>query len=122
MQISMTGRHIEVTPALRDYVESRLERLERYFDVMDAQVTLTSEKYRQRAEMQLRDSAGMFFAAEETDDIYTAIDQAIERLESQAKKRHGKIIEAHHGRRASEAKMNFLSAETPEADNRFGPY
>ena len=122
MQVTMTGRHIDITDTLRDHILSRLERLTRYFDLSEVQVTVSAEKYRQRAEMQLRDSAGTFYAAEETDDIYTAIDLAVDRLESQAKKQHGKIIEAHHGRRAQAAKMNFLSAEKPEAENRFNPY
>lgn len=122
MNVSITGRHIEVSPALREYVAERIERLSRFFDLMDVQVTLSVEKYRQRAELQLRESAGLFFAEEETDDIYSAIDLAVDRLESQAKKQHDKIIEAHHGRRAQTAKINFLSAEAPEQDNSYSEY
>lgn len=122
MHVSITGRHMDVTPALREYIGEKIERLERYFDLVDVQVTLSAEKYRQRAEVQLRESAGLFFAEEETDDIYSAIDLAVDRLESQAKKQHDKIIEAHHGRRAQTAKQNFLSTEAQERDNSFGEY
>jgi len=123
MQFSLTGRHLDITPSLRQYLEERLDRLDRSFEPADVQVTLSTEKYRQRAEIQLRDSVGSFFAAEETDDIYTAIDQVVDRLENQIRRVHDKIIESHHGRRAQNAKMTFLSNEAqPDTENRFGPY
>jgi putative sigma-54 modulation protein len=122
MQISITGRHVDITPSLREYLEERLERLRRYFEPTDVQVTLSAEKYRHRAEMQLRDSVGTFFAEEETGDMYSSIDQVVDRLEHQVRKVHDKIIESHHGRRAQSAKMTFLSTEAQENDQRFGPY
>jgi ribosome hibernation promoting factor len=122
MPISITGRHVDITPAMREYLEERLDRLQRAFEPLDIQVTLSVEKYRHRAEMQMRDNSGSFFAAEETDDIYTSIDQVVDRLENQVRKLRDKIIESHHGRRAQNAKQSFLSTEAQESDNRFGPY
>ena len=51
MNVSVTGHHIDVTPALRDYASSKLSKLERHFDhVTEIHVVLSVEKMRQRAE------------------------------------------------------------------------
>ena len=52
MNLNLSGHHLEVTPALRTYVQSKLERVKRHFDhVIDAHVILTVEKLRQKAEV-----------------------------------------------------------------------
>jgi putative sigma-54 modulation protein len=122
MHVSITGRHLDVTPALREHVEARLEKLRRFIDPEDVQVTLSAEKYRQRAELQLRDSAGSYHAAEETGDLFTSIDQGFDRIESQVKRLHARIVDEHHGRRAQHAKQSFLSGEPGSDENQFGPY
>jgi putative sigma-54 modulation protein len=123
MHIAITGRHLEITPDVREFIEARVEKLTRFVDAVELQVTITAEKSRHRAEMQLRDSAGSYYAAEEGHhDLYGCLDQALERLEAQAKKYREKLIESHHGRRAQEAKLNFLSAEQEEPEQNFGPY
>ncbi len=63
MQLNLTGHHIEITPALRDYVDNKLERLMRHFDqVTTAHCVLTVEKLRHKAEATINVSGGRIFA------------------------------------------------------------
>ncbi len=98
MQINISGRHIEVTPALRDYVHNRVERLERHFDgITNVQVTLTVEKQRQSAEAVLHITGGEVHANAEHEDMYAAIDQLSDRLDRQLLKHKEKLVDRLHG-------------------------
>ena len=67
MQLSVTGHHVEVTPALRSYLEKKLERIGRHFDqVIDVHCVLTVEKLRQKAEATLHVSGNAIHAAATT--------------------------------------------------------
>lgn len=98
MQINISGRHLEVTPALRDYVHTRVERLERHFDgITNVQVTLTVEKQRQSAEAILHITGGEVHANAEHEDMYAAIDQLSDRLDRQLLKHKEKLVARSHG-------------------------
>jgi putative sigma-54 modulation protein len=63
MQINLTGHHVDLTQALRDYVNDKFERLERHFDnVIDVHVILTVEKLQQKAEATMQVSGNNLFA------------------------------------------------------------
>ena len=105
MQVNLTGHHIEVTPALRDYLNSKLTRLERHFDhVTDIHCILTVEKLRHKAEARVNVSGGSLFADAIEDDMYAAIDGLIDKLDRQIKKYKEKLTD-HHARHAG--KRNF---------------
>ncbi len=97
MQLNLTGHHIDVTPALRSYVTSKMERLERHFDhVTNMHVVLTVEKLRQKAEATLHVSGGgNLFADAVHEDMYAAIDSLTDKLDRQIKK-HKEKIKDHH--------------------------
>jgi len=68
MQINLDGHHVELTAALRDYVESKLERIERHFDhVTSVHVVLTVERLMHKAEGSIHVSGGRLFADAEHD-------------------------------------------------------
>ena len=96
MQINLSGHHIEITQALRNYVESKMERLERHSDhVTNIHVVLSVEKLRQKAEATLHVSGANLFAEAEHEDMYAAIDALTDKLDRQIKK-HKEKLKNHH--------------------------
>src|SRR2546421_3574420 len=88
MQLHVTGHHVEVTPALRGYVEKKLERIGRHFDqVIDVHCVLTVEKLRQKAEATLHVSGNAIHADATEEDMYAAIDLLADKLDRCIKKR-----------------------------------
>lgn len=84
MQINLTGHHIDITDALRSYVDSKFERLARHFDhVINAHVILSVEKLAQKAEATLHINGGKIFADSVDEDMYAAIDTLIDKLDRQ---------------------------------------
>ncbi|MFK8047751.1 MAG: ribosome-associated translation inhibitor RaiA [Halioglobus sp.] len=84
MQLNVSGHHVEVTNPLRDYVETKFERLQRHFDqITNTEVTLIVEKMVQKAEASLHLSGADIFAAAESDDMYAAIDALADKLDRQ---------------------------------------
>lgn len=105
MQVNLTGHHVDITPSLRDYVDSKLERLERHFDhVYDVHVILTVEKLRHKAEATVHVNGNDLFADAVEDDMYAAIDGLIDKLDRQVKK-HKEKIQDHHPREARKLSM-----------------
>ncbi len=98
MQINISGHHVDVTPALRDYVISKFDRLNRHFDqINNGQVVLTVEKLRQRADATVHVSGGEFAASAESQDMYAAIDLLADKLDRQLIKHKEKVKDKHQG-------------------------
>jgi len=114
MNIYITGRHIDVTNAQRELIESKLEKLERLMDgITDVHVTLSVEKYRQRAEIQVHSRGNTYMTAtEESEDLYASIQQAIEKVQAQARKHSAKRIGKRRrgARRENAGIFNVLAA------------
>lgn len=92
MQLNVTGRHVDVTQPLRNYVETKFERLERHFDhVTNVHVILSVEKVRQKAEATIHISGGNLYADAENGDMYAAIDALTDKLDRQIKKHKEKL-------------------------------
>jgi len=84
MNLSVSGHHLDVTPAIRTYVHSKLERVMRHFDhVIDAHVILTVDKQRQKAEVTLHVSGKDLHCECEDADLYAAIDLLADKLDRQ---------------------------------------
>ena len=87
MNLTISGHHLEVTPALRSYVITKLERVVRHFDqVVDVKVLLSVEKQRekarrQRAECNLRVKGNDLFVESMHADLYAAVDELVDRLD-----------------------------------------
>ena len=96
MQLNLTGHHVDITPALRDYVNNKLERLERHFDhVTNVHVILSVEKQRQKAEATIHVTGNNIFANAEDQDMYAAIDALIDKLDRQVRKHKEKVTDHH---------------------------
>ena len=101
MNLKISGHHLELTPALREYVQNKLERIKRHFDnVIDVSVTLsvdslTEKEKRQRAEINLHLRGKDLHVESEAQDMYAAIDLLMDKLDRQVLKHKGQIGRAH---------------------------
>ncbi|HHH46568.1 MAG TPA: ribosome-associated translation inhibitor RaiA [Thiotrichales bacterium] len=96
MQIILTGHHVDITDALRQYVNTKMERLERHFDhVTDTHVVLSVEKQRQKAEATMHVSGGRIFADNTEEDMYAAIDGLVDKLDRQLVKFKERLKDHH---------------------------
>jgi putative sigma-54 modulation protein len=92
MLIHIKGKHVEVTDALKSYIEKKLSRLEKYFhDIREANVSLSVQRGLQMVEVQL-EGDGVLLRGEERrgNDMYASIDEVVEKLETRVKKFKGK--------------------------------
>ena len=114
MNLQLTGHHIEITPALRAYVESKLERLTRHFDhVIDAGVVLTVEGLQHIVECTLHVRGKDLFAEAREPDMYAAIDVLADKLDRQIVKHKEKITD-HRPEGNGERAATLASAGRPE--------
>lgn len=91
MNLSVSGLHLDITPALRTYVEDKMLRVTRHFDhVIDAHVVLSVDKLRQKAEVTLHVRGKDIHCACEESDLYAAIDLLADKLDRQVLKYKGK--------------------------------
>jgi len=97
MKIIFKGKHIEVTDAMRNYIEKRLSKIERHFDhILEVIVTLSVEKNRQIVEATLQARRALIRAEEETNDMYASIDKVADKLERQIQKYKEKYFQKPH--------------------------
>lgn len=94
MNLNLTGHHLEITAAIRDYVTAKLERVNRHFDhVIDVSVVLSVEKLRQKAEINVHLSGKDIFVESEDADLYAAIDGLVDKLDRQILRHKEKFSE-----------------------------
>jgi putative sigma-54 modulation protein len=102
MNLTISGHHLEVTPAIREYVQNKLERIKRHFDnVIDIAVILTVDKLtekekRQKAEINLHLRGKDLHAESFAEDLYAAIDALIDKLDRQVIKYKTKLQDHQH--------------------------
>jgi putative sigma-54 modulation protein len=109
VKIQITGRHIDVPDTLKSFVHSRLPRLERYIDgITDVHLTLWTEKYRQLAELNVHSRGKLYLSAKEaSDDLKTSVQQALEKVVGQAKKKQDKRVDRKRRAKGGEAAGTF---------------
>ena len=102
MNLSISGHHLEVTPALRSYVTSKLDRISRHFDqVVDIKVLLTVDNLkekdlRQKAECNVHVKGRDLFAESAHADLYAAVDELADKLDRQVLRYKDKTQDHHH--------------------------
>lgn len=98
MKFEYTGRHIEVTPALRSHVEEHFERLNHLFDGDNAaaHVIIEVEKGRHRSEIIVKWRKEVLTAATKNSDMYQSLSQTIDKIQKQALKIKNKVIDKSH--------------------------
>ena len=97
MNLSISGHHLEVTPALRDYVLQKLDRIRRHFDrVIDVKVLLSVDKLVQKAEISLHVRGRELFAESSDANLYAAIDSLADKLDRQILKYKDRVQDHGH--------------------------
>jgi putative sigma-54 modulation protein len=92
MNLQLTGHHVDITPALRDYVRNKLERVTRHFDhVIDVSVVLTVDKLQQKVEANVHVRGKDLHAQAIEPDMYAAIDMLADKLDRQVLKHKEKL-------------------------------
>ena len=84
MNLTISGHHMDVTPAIREHVEAKLEPIRRHGDqITRIEVTLIVERHLHKAEANLHVAGADLFASSESDDMYAAIDALTDKLDRQ---------------------------------------
>ena len=97
MNLNLTGNHLEITPAIRDYVVAKLERVTRHFDhVIDVNVVLAVDKLQHKVEVNLHTRGKDIHVEAIEADMYAAIDALIDKLDRQVLKHKEKRAEHRH--------------------------
>ena len=107
MKIKITGKELKITEAINDYVERKLDRIDKYFEDAEAEVTLKTEKNEQIAEIYVTAGGTKYRAVTEDKDMYASIDKDIDILEGQIRKAKTK----------KEKMMKDASIKTMEVEN-----
>ncbi len=97
MNVQVSGHHVEVTQAIRDYVLSKLERVQRHFDqVIEINVILSVQKLRQKAEISVHMPGKDIHVESDDADMYAAIDLMMDKLDRQIIKHKQKAYSHPH--------------------------
>lgn len=121
MKIVVKGRHYDVTPAVHDYATGKIGKIDKILEgmIMDMEVELFAERNpkienSQVAEVTVRTKGHAIRAKEAAPDMYAAIDLVSEKLERQARKLKGKVLDRHNGQ--GRAGLRQSEPEIPEAE------
>ncbi len=116
MNLEITGKKIDITPAIRQYVEEQLQKAEKFLPkVNEVQLVLTVQKYRHIAELVIHVDHGQLTSVEETDDLYAAINLCFDKIIKQARRRRKKIIGL--SRKKKSKAREFFSQEIDSEPN-----
>ena len=102
MNLTISGHHLDVSPALRSYVTTKLDRITRHLDqLVDVKVILTVEKQkekerRQKAECNIHVKGGDLFAESSHADLYAAVDDLVDKLDRQVVRHKDRLQDHHH--------------------------
>jgi putative sigma-54 modulation protein len=120
MNLNLTGHHLNITPAIRDYMVSKLDRVTRHFDhVIDVTVVLSVEKLRRKVEVNLH-ASGKDIHCEAVDaDMYAAIDALADKLDRQVVKHKERLARNRHSGAA--VKRDVAKAQARPAAIRGAP-
>ena len=99
MNLKLTGNHVEITDAMREYVISKISKITRHFDhVIDVSVILSVEKLKQKAEANVHVRGKDIFVETDSEDMYASIDSLVDELDRQILKHKEKNLERrNHG-------------------------
>ena len=97
MNLHLTGRHLEITPAIRDYATGKIGKIKRHFDnVIDVNIILSVEKLKQKAEATIHISGKAVFVECEDENLYAAIDALVDKLDRQVMKHKEQMSARRH--------------------------
>jgi putative sigma-54 modulation protein len=97
MQLTITGHQLDVTDSIRDYIESKFERIKRHFDqVLNVHVIISVEKVRHKSEATMHIGGRDFFADSTEDHLYKSIDLLVDKLDKQIRRHKDKKTNHHN--------------------------
>lgn len=116
MRYTITGRNIDVTPGLKQAVEEKLSKLDKYFTPeTEARVTLSVQKGAQKMEVTIPTKKGIVRAEQVSSDMYVTIDLVEEIIERQIKKFKNKLVDKKQA--AQSFSDLFITEDFPEEDD-----
>ncbi|MDD4146568.1 MAG: ribosome-associated translation inhibitor RaiA [Clostridia bacterium] len=119
MKFQFRGKNIQVTDALKERVEKKLGKLDKYFDTPpEAIVTLSVEKERHRVEVTIPLNGYILRGEEETNDMYSSVDQVVEKLEKQMEKYRTRLSKRNKGASIKDIAASFVERTAVEEDPR----
>jgi len=87
MKLDLTGLHTEVTEAIREFTERKIEKLGKFFDeVTICHVTFSPDKEKQHVDIRIEYKSATYLASEDCEDLYYGIEKVIEKIENQVRK------------------------------------
>lgn len=115
MRITISGKNIEITPGLKDAVQEKLGKLEKYFtQETEMIVTLSVEKGRQKIEVTIPVRGSVIRAEQESDDMYVSIDLVQEIIERQMRKYKTKLVNKY--RNAGHFQQSYIDMDVTDPD------
>lgn len=115
MKVTVVTKNIELTPALKDMVEKKVSKLDKYFESdVNAKATLSVQKNRHRIEVAIPFNGILLRAEEMTEDMYKSIDKVEEKLERQIRKQRTKLARKHN----NSLKFSELAADVQEDEHQ----
>lgn len=97
MNIILNGKHIDITPSIKEYASEKIGRFEKFLKNLEVVVTLSVDKYRHKAEVMIKGKGLSIQAESITSEIYSSIDEVSEKLERQIKKYKEKLTTRRKG-------------------------
>ena len=115
MKVTITGRHLSVSDAMKTYAEEKIQKLSRFNKVSRIQLTMNAEGDRQIAEMIVSAPQGkQIVITEQTQDMYASIDRAVDRVERKLRKQKDKMKKPL--RRVKEVSISETSSDSDDED------
>lgn len=113
MEITVTFRHIDASESLKAYAEEKMSKMDKYFDFpVEAHIVLAVEKFRRSADVTLNVNGTLIKGVVETEDMYSAIDQVMDKIEKQVKRNREKMRDRRAESRKNET--DLVRSETEE--------
>ena len=118
MQILITGRNLEITDDIRDYVEKKIEKAETFLSgIIEANVVLDLHRHRYIAEVTLMARRATFHAQSETENVFASIDAVVDKIDNQTRRYKERIKDRRHRPSQLEAALQLSEiGETDEID------
>ena len=117
MKVTISGKNIEITESLRNAIETKMEKIGKYFQTdTEAQVTLSVEKNRQIVEVSIPVNGSLIRAEEATEDMYASVDRVLDKLNKQIQKYKTKLQKRYKGHDTIRFEQipNIEESEEPE--------
>ncbi|MCD4654994.1 ribosome-associated translation inhibitor RaiA [bacterium] len=118
MQVNFTARHMELSKTLREHAISKIDKLQKYMEmIVDAEVTMSVEKYRHKVEVKIKGQRGHVTGTEVSNDMYQSIDRVFDKLEKQLRRRKDRRVNQHRSKNQLDATKilnNNLATENSE--------